>query len=269
MTGHAFASEVHQYPECNKQPTETEVQGAKGAFQAGMGSYNEADYERATLYWEDAFRRDCTATLLLHHLARAYEGAGNVEQAVIALRAYLERTPGAADRLQLEKRLETFEQKLAEERDQRENAQKQQAQPAQVEKKSTQPVEEANSTGGLYVNPIIPLAVAGVGVVSAVVGSVIYFPARQDLKDAEKDCKNESQRTGCSAAATKAGNDARSSVNTGGAVSIVGLALAAGGVGWYFFNETRAPKHDVIAAPSAFQPWIGPQTAGLTWQGRF
>ena len=68
------------------RPSDSDVTAAKGAFQAGNVSFNEADYDRAILYWEDAYRRDCTATLLLQHLGRAYEGLGNLEQAVIALR---------------------------------------------------------------------------------------------------------------------------------------------------------------------------------------
>ena len=79
------AAETHPYPACNRQPSEADVQAAKGAFQAGNVSFNERDYDRAILYWEDAFRRDCTATLLLHNLSRAYEGKANLDQAVIAL----------------------------------------------------------------------------------------------------------------------------------------------------------------------------------------
>ena len=49
------------YPDCGREPTEAEVAAAKGAFQAGNASFNEADYARAIDYWEDAYRRDCTA----------------------------------------------------------------------------------------------------------------------------------------------------------------------------------------------------------------
>ena len=64
------------YPDCGHEATDAEVQAAKGAFQAGNASFNEADYARAIDYWEDAYRRDCTANPLLLNLARAYELAG-------------------------------------------------------------------------------------------------------------------------------------------------------------------------------------------------
>ncbi len=48
------------YPECIKAPTESETAAAKGAYQAGNASFDEADYPRAITYWEDAYRRDCT-----------------------------------------------------------------------------------------------------------------------------------------------------------------------------------------------------------------
>src|SRR3972149_3238348 len=70
------------YPECKNQPTDSDVSAAKGAFQAGQASFNEADYTRAITYWEDAYRRDCTAHALLLNLARAYELNGQKHHAV-------------------------------------------------------------------------------------------------------------------------------------------------------------------------------------------
>ena len=74
----AWAEEATQdeplvFPPCEGKPSETDVAAAQGAFQAGKVSFDEADYQRAINYWEDAFRRDCTATALLLNLARAYE----------------------------------------------------------------------------------------------------------------------------------------------------------------------------------------------------
>jgi tetratricopeptide (TPR) repeat protein len=266
-TGHVFAGEVHQYPECGKQPSESEVQGAQGAYQAGLGSYNEADYERAILYWEDAFRRDCTATLLLHHLARAYEGQGNLDQAIVALRAYLERSPNATERPQIQKRIEVFEQKLEEERTRKQDEAERKKQADDVKAKpDAAHSSSAPSSSGLYVNPLIPITVAGVGVVATVVGSVVYFPAKSDMNKAEDDCGGS--RDGCSSDIVAAGNDARDKAKWGGPVAITGLVLAAGGVGWYFFNESRAPKRTAVSVP-AVQPWVTPQAAGVAWRGTF
>src|SRR5690606_6759565 len=86
------------YPACDREPTAAEINGAKGAYGAGQASFNEADYGRAILYWEDAFRRDCTASKLLLNLARAYELSSKKDHAVLALETYLERRPEAPDR---------------------------------------------------------------------------------------------------------------------------------------------------------------------------
>jgi tetratricopeptide (TPR) repeat protein len=261
---HVFAAEVHQYPACNKQPTDTEVQGAKGAFQAGLASYDEADYGRAILYWEDAYRRDCTATLLLHHLSRAYEGQGNLEQAAIALRTYLERSPGLEDAELIQKRLELIAEKLLEERKRADEAKRQRD--AEANRKSLPaPTVSSNSGSSLYVNPLIPIAVASVGAVATVVGAVIYFPAKSDLNDAENACPD---RKDCEPNIVTQGNDARTKVNWGGALAVTGLVLAAGGVGWYFFNEGQEPKKTLAMQPN-WQPWVSSKSAGMLWQGRF
>ena len=38
--------EPKAYPECTKAPTESETAAAKGAYQAGNASFDEADYPR-------------------------------------------------------------------------------------------------------------------------------------------------------------------------------------------------------------------------------
>ena len=89
---HAYAAEEPtRYPECTHEASEADLTAAKAAFQAGNVSFNEADYPRAILYWEDAFRRDCTAHPLLLNLARAYELNAQKRKAVVALETYLKR----------------------------------------------------------------------------------------------------------------------------------------------------------------------------------
>src|SRR5688500_20314045 len=96
---------------CTEEPQENNITAAKGAYQAGKASYKEADYERAITYWEDAYRRDCTAHALLLNLARAYELHGQKHQAVIALETYLIRKPDAPQRGQIERRIERSEER--------------------------------------------------------------------------------------------------------------------------------------------------------------
>ncbi len=103
------------YPDCGREPTDAEVQAAKGAFQAGNASFNEADYTRAIDYWEDAYRRDCTANPLLLNLARAYELAGRKRQAVVSLETFLTREPSSGEKEQINRRVEVLKKKIAEE----------------------------------------------------------------------------------------------------------------------------------------------------------
>ena len=102
------SAQAKPYPECTAEPTEGDVAAAKGAFQAGQASFNEADYARAITYWEDAYRRDCTAHALLLNLARAYELGGDKEQAVEALQTYLARKPESPQKDQINRRIEVL-----------------------------------------------------------------------------------------------------------------------------------------------------------------
>src|SRR4051794_28399221 len=104
------------YPECIKTPTDAETAAAKGAYQAGNASFDEADYPRAITYWEDAYRRDCTANLLLKNLARAYELYGQKRQAVVALETFLVREPNSADKEQIQRRIEVLKKQIASEK---------------------------------------------------------------------------------------------------------------------------------------------------------
>src|SRR5450432_1648260 len=105
--------EPKPYPECTKAPTDSETAAAKGAYQAGNASFDEADYPRAITYWEDAYRRDCTANLLLKNLARAYELYGQKRQAVVALETYLVREPTTGDKEQIQRRIEVLKKQIA------------------------------------------------------------------------------------------------------------------------------------------------------------
>jgi tetratricopeptide (TPR) repeat protein len=276
VCGNLLAGEVRQYPECHKQPSDTDIQGAKGAFQAGNVSFKEADYERAILYWEDAFRRDCTATLLLYYLGQAYEGQGNLEQAVVALRAYLARTPDVAERPQIQRRIEVFEQKIEDER-KRAAQQAADALKAQQQQQQQQPTQAApaSSPGGpeLRVNPIIPAAVAGVGLAATIVCAIVYFPARSDVKDYEKKCPNRVCPSD-SSATTHEAESARSRRNWGAGVGVTGLVLTLGGTGWFLLNEFYFTKRQGTAGATArelpaLQPWVLTNAAGLSYSGAF
>jgi hypothetical protein len=260
---------VKPYPECGHQPTEGDVAGAKGAFQAGQASFNEADYKRAIDYWEDAYRRDCTAHDLLQNLARAYELDNQKRHAVNALETYLARNPSSPQRDQIAKRIEVLNEKIA------------------AEGPATGPTPPTNGTEngttkppGVEVKPddkptgkrsMTPLIIAGAGGVLAILGGVIYAGASKDVNDAEAECGG---RDDCPNDIAKKGNDARSRQKVWGAVAIVGVAAAIGGTIWYF---TSTPKQQAAARAKskrrsklpAVEPVVGPSFAGIGVSGAF
>jgi hypothetical protein len=271
LCGQASAGEVREYPPCDKVPTDSDVQGAKGAFQAGTVSYNEADYERAILFWEDAYRRDCTATLLLLHLARAYEGQGNLEQALVALRAYLDRAPAnAPDRAKAERLVVAFRQKLDTKRqvqvdpEVEKKAVDQPPPPAESKPVQPSPARESNS---LYVSPFIPVAVAGVGISAFVVGGILFGTAQADVNDYESQCPGRRCPQDVDSSVLKDAEQARSRRDWGLGIGITGLVLAAGGVGWHFFNAQQKPTEP--PAQASFAPLLSPKVVGFSYRAAF
>ena len=85
------------YPACTGKPTQADTDAAHGAYTAGKGSFDEADYTTAINYFRDAYRRDCTKHELLIIIARAYELQGKRARAAASLQAYLDRVPTAPD----------------------------------------------------------------------------------------------------------------------------------------------------------------------------
>src|SRR5262245_19539725 len=164
------------YPECDHTPTESEVAGAKGAFQAGQASFEEGDYNRAISYWEDAYRRDCTAHALLLNLARAYELNNQKKHAVYALETFMARKPDASQRDQIARRIEGLNQKIAAEQSSGGGAAPPTGNTTNPKPEGgTTPQPDKGASGGK--RPITPLIIAGAGVVLTVVGGLLYLGA--------------------------------------------------------------------------------------------
>lgn len=261
MAPGAWAAEGKTFPECERIPTEREVAAAKGAFEAGQVSFQEADYDRAILYWEDAFRRDCTALALLLNLARAYELSGQRAHAVSALETYLARRPSAADRDQITRRIEVLKEQIEQERRAAAPAASSPGeQPAKTESSlldedSMAPPEERAEP------PLWPLFVAGGGVVVAGVGAVLWATADQSAIDrctkvggGTYQCPTDE--------ATDAARSAQRQQGVGMGLTIGGGALAIGGTVTYFVLRSQMKE-------SAIAPSFGPGFAGISYAGTF
>ncbi len=255
------------YPDCGREPTDAEVAAAKGAFQAGDASFNEADYTRAIDYWEDAYRRDCTANPLLRNLARAYELAGRQRQAVVALETFLAREPNSGEKDQINRRVEVLKKKIAEE-----DAAAAALPPPTAA--STAPAAAATANEPAKEpkakRSVGPWIVIGVGGAASIVGVAGLLTNKKKLDDATAQC--DPGRTNCPEDVARDGNDARSAMQGSGVLLGVGLAAVAGGVVWAVLDGKRVAEANASASlprrPSLV-PLVGPELAGLSWAGSF
>ncbi len=266
--------EPKPYPECTRAPSDAETAAAKGAYQAGNASFDEADYPRAITYWEDAYRRDCTANLLLKNLARAYELYGQKRQAVVALETFLVREPTSSDKDQIQRRIEVLRKQIA--------AEKAAPVPVEPTPPSVTPATTVSSAGvepepaptaHTGKRPIFPLVVAGVGAVALVVGVAVYVPAAKDVKDSKNQCplNSETGKYDCGAlntAIADKANRADKKKTAGAVVAGIGAVGLVGGLIWYFVQPRSAEATGSVSKPRVSTS-LTPGFAGLSLSGAF
>ena len=109
----------------------------------------------------------------------------------------------------------------------------------------------------------VPVRIVAVADASLPVCSKHFCPGAIVASSDPQKCPNGSCKT---PELTSQAESAVSRRNWGAAVGVTGLVLTAGGIGWYFFNENQKPPANTAPKAAAFQPWIGPQVAGLSVQ---
>jgi tetratricopeptide (TPR) repeat protein len=260
------ASSAPSYPECTTKPTEGDTAAAKGAFQAGTAAYNEADYPRAITYWEDAFRRDCTATPMLLNLARAYESSNQFDKAIVALRTFNERNADSPQHDQIERRIERLEEQLKAQQSQP-VAPANQVTPTKNPQQPNSPPPPPESKASTEPNKW-PLVIAITGGVFALIGTAGYIKGSSDVKKYEEQCPN----TICPNDDVKDDANAAQKQRDGSAVLAgAGLAIGVAGGVWYILEVGRAnrAKREQQGAGVHFMPLVSPEFAGLSLDGRF
>jgi hypothetical protein len=261
----AEASTAAAYPECTTKPTEGDTAAAKGAFQAGTAAYNEADYPRAITYWEDAFRRDCTATAMLLNLARAYESSSQFDKAIVALRTFNERNADSPQHDQIERRIERLEEQLKAQQSQS-VAPTNAATPTKSPQPPSTPPPAPENRASTEPNKW-PLVIAISGGVIALVGVAGYVKGSNDVKKYEEQCPN----TICPNDAIKEdANAAQKQRDGSGVLAIAGGVIGIGGTIWYIAEVQRAKRaSEQNQAGVHFMPLLSPEFAGLSLDGRF
>ena len=255
----AQAEEVRPYPECTDETSDPVATGAKAAFQAGEASFNEADYPRAILYWEDAFRRACSATSMLLNLARAYELNGQKRQAVIALETYLQREPSSGERSQITRRIDVLKKAIESDPATQPNATTTTppptTTPGPATTPETQPKPQPTSSGG---SRVMPLVVIGLGGTMFILGGIVYLGATEEVKKFEKECPNYE----CEGEKVDQANAALNRQKASGAITLLGLPVIAGGIVWYIASK---PKQNATTVT----PAVGQNYLGLSVDGKF
>ena len=73
------------YPPCDKTPSASDVDAAKGMHKAAEQYYARARYDKAIDSWQEAYGFDCTAHRLLINIGNAHEKLGNTAEAIDAV----------------------------------------------------------------------------------------------------------------------------------------------------------------------------------------
>jgi tetratricopeptide (TPR) repeat protein len=270
------------FPPCTTTVTEADRKAAQGAFAAGQGSFNEADYQTAITYWRDAYRRDCSAHALLLNLARAYELKGDRGEAVNALETYLQRKPDVAEADQIRRRIENLKSQMAAEKP---------AAPAPAPPvmpvpapavATAPPITSAPSVAPAPTDTTetsqgrspIPLVVASGGGVLGVVGAVVLASGVSKVQEAEKVCPTHKCADDVPGAgeAIELGNAGRQQQQIGGVLLGAGVAAVGGGLLWYFLSSPSSdtsPKTAFSLRRAITTPAVGPGYAGISLGGSF
>ena len=265
----ATSSGATPYPTCEKTPSDGDVAGAKGAFQAGQQSYNESDYALAITYWEDAYRRDCTAHQLLANLSRAYELNGQLDQAVLTLETFLERSPDSDKKAEYQRRIEKLNERIADRDAKAAMAMTTAEEPLQAEdtpKDQNTEASQADSAeaaqsaddGPQLLGPII---LSSVGVAGMITGGILAGVGKSQYDSADAACNGN-----CSSEQAEDGNNGRALNQTGWVIFGVSSAALLGGLVWGWIEMNQGSDN---SKSSKLIPIITPQYGGLSFSGQF
>lgn len=263
------AADIEPYPTCTTKPTPSETRAAQGAFEAGSGSYEEADYPKAIMYWRDAYRRDCTAHMLLLNLANAYEKMGDKPGAIHALRTYIERVPDDKTRSSLERRIQNLEMQVSTGTETKQDA----AAPAPTATETAPPPTATSAPTSDQPPPakqsIAPWIVVGSGAALAIVGGLVYLGGSKKVGDSEDVCGGgrACPNTDEGRQAAEDGDSGRTQMVAGGVVGGIGVVAVAGGLVWHFAFDK--PTSTTQATRPSLNPAFSTGYAGVQLGGKF
>lgn len=275
----ALADDPISFPECSKTPSAEDVEAAKSSHKIAASRFDLQDWDKAIEFWRQAYGLDCTAHALLVNIANAYEKKGDKRNAIVALETYLVRATGAPDLVTINERVVDL-------------------------KKSLEPLPTATATATATVTAPptvtatappppgerpygpIPLVVAGIGGALAIAGVIMIPAGLGPYNEVREICNVPTERGLACPAGTEneaellaKGNNGRITWNAGAALLGVGVAAAAGGLGFHFlFNKPQAPANAPAQGARDVRrpfprvdvaPLVSPELGGLVVTGKF
>lgn len=250
------------FPECTREPSAADVEGAKGAHKAAEQFFERGDYARAIQYWRDAYSFDCTKPKLLINVANAYEKSGDKLATIATLETYLKRAPNAPDSKVLQEKVANLKASMKPAPAPSAPTTAEPAPPPSASAPPPPPPAETPSSEGQ--KSLAPWVVVGVGGAAVVAGAILLPVGLSTISDAEARCPT---RVGCTEEAAADGNAGRVQSALGGVFLGVGAAAVAGGLIWEFaFNE---PSKAESLKELRVVPQVHPRATGVTVEGRF
>jgi tetratricopeptide (TPR) repeat protein len=193
-------------------------QEAREHFQLGRTFYDAGRFQQAAEEFEAAYRLSGRPQLL-YNLYVAHRDAGELDQAIVSLRAYLEKVPDAPDRVNLKARLQSLEQQAQKHAEQEARAQ----QATQAGRTGAPPKTRTETKRSVV--PWVLLGTGGGLLVGSIATGVMAQSKAKDLDGAcgDSDCP-ASQKSNIDTTRTLAiTTDVLWSV--GGACAVTGLVL--------------------------------------------
>lgn len=231
MRPHLLLSALMATPAIAATPAEAEK--AQAIYAEGVAAFKGGDYQTALDRFEAAHALD-PSPILLYNMARANEELGRPAASVARYEAYLEASPDARDRADVERRIRIMKAIL-------ENVEGNDRQALTATEVPPQPISLRPFAYGA-------LGVGAAMLVVGIIGAVELESARDDFVAA--DTVKEKQR------AEDDGSNAAITANVGWITG--GLLIAAGGVLW-------ALEPDAVPISAGTVP-DGPKPSGLMLQ---
>jgi hypothetical protein len=269
------------------KPTKAATDEAKTLYGLGSTAYNTSNYADAIKYWKDAYKRDCTAHLLLKNLGKAYEADAQYAAAVEVYKLYRARAAPKGEELDLlDAKIANLSKKVPATNDTG-TATATGTATTTTTATGTATATDTAPTGTVTTAPtgtstaptteskgpgIAPWIVTGVGGAVALTGVILWVSGNSKLSKAADDFNalqcgikgHKASVADCNALADD-GNSGKSTRTVGMILTGVGVAAAGAGVAWAILGNKGSSGSD--SASLVITP--GPGLAGIGLSGAF